>query len=54
MNDYIKYDHTINEKDLLETIREVKEHGYNVFVIINGEYYDIKLNDEKRGPKNEK
>lgn len=54
MNDYIKYDHTINEKDLLETIRDAKKYGYNAFIYINGYYYDIKLNDEKGTGKNEK
>lgn len=43
----IMYNYTIKEQDLIRTIRNAAEHGYNAMIYINGEYYDIELNDIK-------
>lgn len=41
------YNYTIKENDLIKTIRNAIENGYNAMVYINGEYYDVELNDVK-------
>lgn len=42
MQDFSKYDYSIQLSELEKTVRDVIEHGYSVTVCINGEYYDIK------------
>lgn len=43
MSDYNNYDFTIEEKDLLRVLHDAAAHGYQPTVIINGMYYDLKL-----------
>ena len=47
MDTYQKYDHTIKEEDLLRVLRDAASHGCGALVIINGEYYTVKLDPEK-------
>ena len=47
MDSYMKYDHTIKEENLLQVLREAASHGYMSWVVINGEYYTVKLNPQK-------
>ena len=46
MNDYSLYDFSIAEKDLLNTLKEAKQHGFNALVVINGCYYNVIFEDE--------
>lgn len=41
MQDFRTYDYQISIENLEDTAREVIKHGYNVTIIINGEYYDV-------------
>jgi len=41
MQDFRKYSYRIRLEDLEKVAREATNGGYNVTVIINGEYYDI-------------
>lgn len=50
MDTYQKYDHTIKEEDLLRVLREAASHGYMSWIVINGEYYTVKLEPEKIPP----
>lgn len=43
MDTYQKYDHTIKEENLLRVLREAASHGYMSWIVINGEYYTVKL-----------
>jgi hypothetical protein len=47
MDTYQRYDHTIKEEDLLRVLREAASHGYMSWIVINGEYYTVKLDPEK-------
>ena len=47
MDTYHKYDHTIKEEDLLRVLREAASHGYMSWIVINGEYYTVKLEPKK-------
>ena len=47
MDTYQKYNHTISEESLLQVLREAASHGYMSLVVINGEYYTVKLNPQK-------
>lgn len=47
MDSYMKYDHTIKEENLLQVLRDAASHGYMSWVVINGEYYTVKLDSEK-------
>ena len=47
MDTYQKYDHTIKEEDLLRVLREAASHGYMSWIVINGEYYTVKLAPKK-------
>lgn len=47
MDSYMKYDHTIKEEELLRVMRDAASHGYMSWVVINGEYYTVKLDPEK-------
>lgn len=47
MDTYQKYDHTIKEEDLLRVLREAASHGYMSWIVINGEYYTVKLDPKK-------
>lgn len=47
MDSYMKYDHTIKEENLLQVLREAASHGCASCVVINGEYYTVKLDPEK-------
>lgn len=47
MDSYMKYDHTIKEEDLLRVLRDAANHGYMSLIVINGEYYNVKLDPEK-------
>lgn len=42
MQDARQYDYTIELEKIQETIKEVIKTGQNVYVIINGECYEIK------------
>lgn len=46
MQDFRRYDYTIREADLLRVLRDAAAHGYTPTVIINGEFYDVKLDAE--------
>lgn len=48
MQNFIDYSYTIQLNKLVKTAEEAIKAGYNVTVIINGEYYDIKADDGKR------
>lgn len=39
--------YAININKLEKTIKDVMQAGYNVTVIINGEYYNISTDEEK-------
>ena len=47
MDTYQKYDHTISEESLLQVLREAASHGCASYVVINGEYYTVKLDSKK-------
>lgn len=47
MDTYQKYDHTIKEENLLRVLREAASHGYMSWIVINGEYYTVKLDPGK-------
>lgn len=47
MDTYQKYDHTIKENDLPRVLRDAASHGCGALVIINGEYYTVKLDPKK-------
>ena len=34
-----------------ETVKKVVEAGYSVMVVINGEYYDINMNEAEKAGK---
>ena len=38
MQDFTKYDYTITAEQLTEAVK----HGFDVTIIINGEYYDFR------------
>lgn len=46
MSDYNRYDFTIREADLLRVLKDAAAHGCKPMVIINGEFYDVKLDAE--------
>ena len=56
MRDYPNSYYTIKVKDIEKHVRECKEFGCSVFLVMNGEYYDIDINkqEKKRGNQNEK
>ena len=41
------YNYTIKENDIIKTIRNAIEHGYNAMIYINGEYYGVELDNMK-------
>lgn len=43
MSDYNRYDFTIKEADLLRVLHDAAAHGYQSLVVINGMYYNLKL-----------
>lgn len=47
MQDFVNYNYTIKIQDLEKTAKRVIESGYSFLVVINGEYYDIQIQDEK-------
>ena len=47
MDTYTKFDHTIDESKLLDVLHDAASHGYMSWVVINGEYYTVKLDPEK-------
>jgi len=47
MDTYQKYDHTIKEEDLLRVLREAASHGCMSWIVINGEYYTVRLDPKK-------
>lgn len=47
MDTYIKFNHTIDESNLLDVLHDAASHGYMSLVIINGEYYNVNLDPEK-------
>lgn len=46
MQGFQRYDYTIREADLLRVLRDAAAHGYTPTVIINGEFYNVKLDAE--------
>ena len=48
MQDFVNYNYTIKIQDLEKTAQKVIESGYSFLVVINGEYYDIQIQDEKK------
>lgn len=50
MDTYQKYDHTIKEEDLLRVMREAASCDFTSWIVINGEYYTVKLEPEKIPP----
>lgn len=52
MDTYSRWNHCIEENDLLRILRDAASHGYNSIVVINGEYYTVKL-DKSKFPVNE-
>ena len=51
MQNFIEYPYTIQLNKLAETAEEAIKAGYNVTVIINGEYYNISTDGEKKPGK---
>lgn len=47
MQNFIEYPYTISIDKLETTAKEAMQAGYNVTVIINGEYYNVSNNKEK-------
>lgn len=47
MQDFVNYNYTIKIQDLEKTAQKVIESGFSFLVVINGEYYDIQIQDEK-------
>ena len=47
MQDFRRHDYTIKEADLLRVLREAASHGCMSWIVINGEYYTVRLNPEK-------
>ena len=48
MQDFDNYSYIININKLQETVKKAMSGGYPVFVMINGEYYDVDLNGSKQ------
>ena len=49
MQNFFDNAYTININKLEKTVKDVMQAGYNVIVIINGEYYNISTDEEKNG-----
>lgn len=47
MQNFFDNSYTININKLEKTVKEAIKAGYNVTVIINGEYYNISTDEEK-------
>lgn len=47
MQDFSRYPYIIQINDLEETARKVINGGWPIFVVINGEYYDIDIDGNK-------
>ena len=47
MQDFSNYSYTIQIDDLKETVIKAMKGGYPVFVVINGEYYDVDIDGSK-------
>ena len=47
MQNFIEYPYNIQLNELAKTAEEAIKAGYNVTVIINGEYYNISTDEEK-------
>lgn len=43
MSDYNQYDFTIKEEDLLRVLHDAAAHGCQPLVVINGMFYNLKL-----------
>lgn len=50
MSDYNSYDFTIREADLLRVLKDAASHGYKPMVVINGMYYDLRLENIPSAP----
>lgn len=48
MSDYNLYNFTIKEKDLLRVLHDAENCGYRPMVIINGMYYELKLESKEK------
>lgn len=51
MQDFSNYSYTIQIDDLKETVMKVMKNGYPVFVVINGEYYDVDISSVEKENK---
>lgn len=47
MQNCFDYSYVIQLNKLEKTVKDVMQAGYNVIVIINGEYYDVSADDGK-------
>lgn len=54
MQNFFDNAYTININKLEKTVKDVIQAGYNVTVIINGEYYNISTDEEKKPGKTAK
>ena len=48
MQDFENYNYTIKISDVEKAIRAALDFGVEPIIIINGEYYDIDMEDEKK------
>ena len=37
---------TLTEQNIVEVIRDAQRHGYGATVIINGEYYNVRMSED--------
>ena len=51
MRDYPNSYYTIKVKDIEKHVRECKEFGCSIFLVMNGEYYDIDANSSQEDKK---
>lgn len=51
MQDFTEYSYSIDIDKLEQTVRKIIEGGYRVMVIMNGEYYDINMNEAEKAGK---
>lgn len=47
MQDFNRYNFTINENELVRVLKDAQKNGYPPLVIINGEYYNVQFNVEE-------
>lgn len=51
MQDFTEYPYSIDIDKLEQTAKNAMQGGYRVTVIINGEYYDINMNEAEQAGK---